>query len=520
MLISSILASDTGQTPAPDDDFWYTPLGYNDDGSGVAVTPESALRVTAVYACTKVLSETVAMLPLKVYERTSDGGKAVVENHPVHELLHDQPNSVNTSFEFREYIQASVSLRGNGYALIHPGRRGAIDRLELLPAAKVQVEKLPNGRHRYRYTDDGGVVRRFLPDEIFHLRGLGDGLTGLSPIGVQRAAVGRAIATDAYASAFFGNGAKPGGVIEAPHPVSKEIAAKLKEQWQAAYGGAKNSHKTAVLENGMKWHSISMSNEDAQFLETRQFSVREIARIWRVPPHLIGDLEKATFSNIEQQSLEFVMYTMYPWFKRWEQVIQRDLIVDKGRYFAKFNFDALLRGDALSRANVYASGITNGWLTPNEARKREDMNAKPGGDDLMQQLNMTKPAADNATPQTGALLRIMVNDAAQRVANCEARELGKMLAGNKDPEGAAGVVSEFYAQQKKYFNQAFAPVARAFGATGRNPAEVSNLIDCYTEAQCIHFCKAASVQDFIGFLETRAAIALENMILGENNDAA
>ena len=222
------------------------------------------------------------------------------------------------------------------------------------------------------------------PSDVLHIPGLGfDGLVGYSPIAMAKNAIGMAIACEEYGAKFFANGAAPGGVLE--HPGTIKDPQRVRESWQSTFGGSGNANKIAVLEEGMKYTPIGISPEQAQFLETRKFQINEIARIFRVPPHMVGDLEKSSFSNIEQQSLEFVKYTLDPWVIRWEQSIQRSLLSkdEKAMYFVKFNLEGLLRGDYQSRMNGYAIGRQNGWMSANDIRELENLDripAKDGGD--------------------------------------------------------------------------------------------------------------------------------------------
>ena len=229
-----------------------------------------------------------------------------------------------------------------------------------------------------------GVTVNLRPSDVLHIPGLGfDGLVGYSPIAMAKNAIGMAIACEEYGAKFFANGAAPGGVLE--HPGTIKDPQRVRESWQSTFGGSGNSNKIAVLEEGMKYTPIGISPEQAQFLETRKFQINEIARIFRVPPHMVGDLEKSSFSNIEQQSLEFVKYTLEPWLVRWEQSVQRTLFSpeEKKRYFAKFNVDGLLRGDYASRMTGYATARQNGWMSANDIRELENMDripAEEGGD--------------------------------------------------------------------------------------------------------------------------------------------
>ena len=381
---------------SPKNSFWSSPYSFffGTSSSGKSVNEKTALQTTAVYACVRILAETIASLPLHTY-RYSPGGKEKAQEHPLYHLLHSEPNPEMTSFVFRETLMGHLLLWGNAYAqIIRDGRGRVLGLYPLLPS-KMLVNRTDQGILYYQYEKDDRT--HFLPDtEVLHIPGLGfDGLVGYSPIAMAKNVIGMAIATEEYGAKFFANGASPGGVLE--HPGVVKDPGKIRESWNAVYQGSGNAHRVAVLEEGMKFQPIGIPPEQAQFLETRKYQLNEIARIFRIPPHMIGDLEKSSFSNIEQQSLEFVMYTLDPWVIRWEQAISRALFSDseKWQYFVKFNVDGLLRGDYQSRMNGYAVGRQNGWLSANDIRELENLNQIPpelGGDLYLVNGNMTKLA--------------------------------------------------------------------------------------------------------------------------------
>ena len=375
--------------------------------SGKYVTERSAMQMTAVYCCVRILSEAVASLPLQFYRYTDDGGKEKAVDHPLYFLLHDEPNPEMTSFIFRETLMGHLLIWGNAFAQIIRNGKGEIMALYPLMPDRMKVDRDEHGRLYYEYTVydsddvDGrkgtnkvGRTVRLQPHDVLHIPGLGfDGLVGYSPIAMAKNAIGLAIATEEYGSKFFANGAAPSGVLE--HPGTIKDPSKVRESWQATFGGSGNANKIAVLEEGMKYTPISISPEQAQFLETRKFQIDGIARIFRVPPHMIGDLEKSSFNNIEQQSLEFVKYTLDPWVSRWEQAMVRALLTpdEKKKYFFKFNVDGLLRGDYQSRMNGYATARQNGWMSANDIRELENLDripAEQGGDLYLINGNMTK----------------------------------------------------------------------------------------------------------------------------------
>ena len=357
---------------------------FGRSNAGKRVTDRTALQHIAVYACVRVLSEAIAQLPLHLY-KYNDNGKERVPQHPLYFLLHDQPNPEMTSFVFRETLMSHLLIYGNAYAQIIRNGRGDVLGLYPLMPDKMKVDRDEKNRLIYIYSrydeanpnlkEQGDIV--LYADEVLHIPGLGfDGLVGYSPIALAKNAIGISIACEEYGASFFGNNANPSGVLE--HPGVIKNPDKLRDAWHRAYGG-RNAHKVAVLEEGVKFTPISIPNNEAQFLETRKFQIEEIARMYRVPLHMIGDLDHATFSNVEHLSLDFVKYSLDPWIVRWEQGLQKALLSDseKGKYFIKFNVDGLLRGDYASRMQGYSIGIQNGFLCPNDVRELEDMNLIP-----------------------------------------------------------------------------------------------------------------------------------------------
>ena len=361
--------------------------------SGERVDEKSAMQIATVYACVRLLAETVAGLPLHLYRiKDETNSKERATDHPLYKLLYRQPNPEMTSFSFREVMMVQLLLWGNCYAqIIRDGRNGIISLYPLLPE-NMEIDRDEKGEIFYTYhayTDEvPGENNKdiyFRSDEIFHVPGMGfNGLVGFSPIAMMKNSLGTTLAVEKYGSSFFKNGAQPSGVLE--HPGVLKNPEKIRENWSAVYGGANNAHKVAVLEEGMQYKPISLPPEDSQFLSTRQFGVNEICRIFRVPPHMVQDLDHATFSNIEHQSIDFVVHTLTPWLVRFEQAIIKDLLLpeEQDLYFPKFNVDGLLRGDYQSRMQGYATGISNGFLSPNDCRRLENMDLIPeekGGDD-------------------------------------------------------------------------------------------------------------------------------------------
>jgi HK97 family phage portal protein len=348
--------------------------------SGQLVNERTAMTVTAVYACVRILSEAIASLPLHVYRYRPDGGKEHYIDHPLYFLLHDEANPEMTSFVWRETMMAHILLHGNAFSQIIRDGNGQVLTLHPLLPNRMTVDRDAAGRLVYEYRKDSGQPVPLRREDVLHIPGLGfDGLVGYSPIAMAKNAVGLALATEEFGATFFSNGANPGGVLESPGVISDPE--RLKESWHSQFSGSR-AHSIAVLEEGLKFHTIGIPPEQAQFLESRKFQLTEIARIFRVPPSMIADLDRATFSNIEHLSLDFVKFTLGPWVARWEACLRQALLLpgEKRGVFIKFNLDGLLRGSYKERMDGYAVGIQNGFFSINDVRALEDMNPAPGGD--------------------------------------------------------------------------------------------------------------------------------------------
>ncbi|WP_425401251.1 phage portal protein [Algiphilus sp.] len=388
------------QNRDPSDDRWYGTAFGGPVAAGVGVTPDAALQVSAVYACIQVIAQSIASLPVKIYREQGNGDKREDREHPLYDLLHDSPNTDQTAYEFKYMMGAHLACYGNSINELKPGRRGFADQIVPIHPDCVTPRKTPGGEVIWQINDGKGP-RELSSDRVWHIRGTPfrapDGIRSISPLDMERQAVGDAMASRDYSARFWANDGTPPSWIEHPsHFKDDESRKNFIRAWKAAQGG-KNRHSTAVLEHGMQLKSISISNEQAQFLDTRKYQDVDIARIYRVPPHKIGILDRATFSNIEQQSIEFVVDTLTPWLVCIEQAIKKDLILSKG-VFAEFNVAALLRGDILSRYQAYAIGRNWGWLSANDVRRMENKNSiGSDGDEYLRPTNMT-PADSPAEP--------------------------------------------------------------------------------------------------------------------------
>jgi HK97 family phage portal protein len=359
--------------------------------AGVNVTPTRALQYAAVFSCVRVLAESVGQLPLQLYERRGrEKVKAI--DHPLYQLLHVAPNDHTTAQEFWEWVISCLALRGNAYAQIVRIRGGArvAELIPWQPGAVTPRQDPQTLEVSYDVTLGGGQRETFPARDVLHIKlfPIG-GIVGASPIAYARNAIGLAIATEQHGAGLFGNGASPGGVLYTDQ-VLGDGRKLLQDAWNDAHRGSENAGKVAVLERGLKWQSISMPSTDAQWLEGRKYQRSEIAGIYRVPPHLIGDLERATFSNIEHQALDFVVHALMPYLTRIEQRISLQLLTpsERGRLYAKFSVGGLLRGDMNARAQFYTRMVQNGAMSPNEIRELEDMNPRDGGDVFLTPANM------------------------------------------------------------------------------------------------------------------------------------
>ena len=368
-----------------------TTFSFGTAGSGKSVNARTAIQVSTVYACVRVIAETVASLPFAVFEQDEHGSQKALD-HPLYRLLHDEPNPEMTSFVWREAMLTHLLLWGNSFSQVLRAGRGSIVGLYPLLPDHMEVDRDDKGNLTYTYSTANGQTVKLRPEDVLHIPGLGfDGIMGYSPIAVERNAVGLAIASEEYGSKFFGNGARPSGILTHPNTVKNPKA--LRESWMEAYGGSANANRVAILEEGMTFTPISIPNNEAQFLETRKFQVDEICRIYRVPPHMIGNLEHATFSNIEHQSIDFAVHCIRPWLVRIEQSINKALFSEKekGRFYCQFNLDGLMRGSYKERMEGYAIGRQNGFLSANDIRRLENQNPIPveeGGDAYLVNGNM------------------------------------------------------------------------------------------------------------------------------------
>lgn len=411
--------STTGSAPPRDPVVaaWFG--GSANSSTGLSITPETAMRSTVVHRCVVLLAQTYAALPLHVFLEMDNGNKSIDKKHARYKLLHNRPNQFQTSFEWREMMAGHFALRNRAYSEIISTGGSAVDQLIPLHPDRVRPFRAPDGRLAFEYSPPSGPARIILQHEMHFLHGMAlgaDGCTPLSPVTACREAIGLALAAEEHGARLFGNGTRLGGVLTLPAGKTLKddpARAKLLDSWRKAQSGLKNVGKTAILEDGLEWKELGMTSQDAQFVELRKLQIPEICRIWGVPPHMVADLDRATFSNIEHQGIDFVTHTILPGAVRWEQAMRRDLFDGDDSHCAEFNLSGLMRGDSDARSAYYSSALQNGYMTRNEVRALENANRSdaPGMDDFSVQSNMTmvqfleqiakagqKPATQGETP--------------------------------------------------------------------------------------------------------------------------
>lgn len=437
--------------PPVTSDFWYGPVGTV-SASGASVSPESSLRLSVVYACVRVLSESVAKIPLRLMR----GVDEVVKDHALAKLVTRRPNRWQTAFEFREMLQAHLCLRGNAFAQIVVAGSGDVAELVPLHPDRVVLEQIGENVVRYIVTDWRGGRRVLTQSEVLHLRQLPmDGFAGLSTVAVQREPIGSALSGQDYAGRFFKNGARHGGMwIEMPGKFESDDArAKFRSAWSASLSGT-NAYSTPIMDRGMKLHELGMTNQDAQFIESRKYSDSDLCRMFLVPPHMVGILDRATNNNIEQQSAEFYQGTLMALFRRWEEALEVQLLLDDEADDLRFEFDVkqLLRANAEARSHYWHNAIVDGWLTRNEVRIEEGYAPLDGLDEPLHPLNMG-PNGDSAPAEPDGRSQAILEAAADRVVVRECNSLQRLIV---DRRAGWAEVEEFYRAHSGWLAQVLA----------------------------------------------------------------
>lgn len=362
-----------------------------------AVSPDLAMKLAAVYACVYVLSSSIAQLPLHVKRKNGDKVETV-RDHPTYYLLHDSPNFWQTSYKLREYAQSAVLLYGNAYIHIVRNKNGTVQSLESLEPWKVQLLK-NGGRYVYGYYDDDKTLS-IAPDDMIHIKSLGPSIkTGKSVIQTHAETIGLGLDARKFASGFFGGNARPAGILSVKTPINSGSWANFKSMWQEAQNKLRSEeNKTILLPAELDYKALTVSPVDTELLSMMKLNRSEIAGIFNVPAHMINDLEKATFSNISEQTIQFIRYSVMPWVVNWEQELNRKIFTEaerKAGYFVKFNLAGIMRGTAAERATFYHNAITDGWMSRNEARQLEDMNPVEGLDEMLVSVNAAQQSQQN-----------------------------------------------------------------------------------------------------------------------------
>lgn len=478
----SILASIWGeQTDSQNAAGWLIDwFAGRETDAGPRVNPQTAMGLSAYYACIRCISEDIGKLPLIVYERLEPRGKRRAYEHPAYPLLHHQPNNEMSAMALRETMTSHAIGWGGGFAEIERTDRGIPVAFHLIHPSRVTIE-WDGGVLVYdvRCGDIGLDVVRLVSSNVLHIHGLGtDGTGGFTMSVLAKNTIGLALAAESFGSRFFANDARPGGVLHHPGTLTDTALAHLRESWAEAHQGTEQSHKPSILEEGMEWKDVGIPPEEAQFLETRQFQVEEVARWFRMPPHKIQHLLRSTFSNIESQNIEYVTDTLQSWAVRWEQEIKRKLFTaSQSAYFAEHLFKGLLRGDQMGRAVFYRQMWNIGAMSQNDIREAENENPiGPEGDEYYVPLNMqmAKSAAGiapaivepdkKAQSHQHELVRQshlpLLQDAALRVTAKEVRAVKRAAKKHaKEPEQFVAWADEFYAEHENYLVQALSAPA-------------------------------------------------------------
>lgn len=505
--------------------------------SGQRVTEQSALKLPAVYACVRVISEAVAALPLIVYKRGRDGSKKRARDHSLYRLLHDSPNPFMDSFTVFEMLIAGCLLRGNAYAQVDRDGDGVVVAIYPLRSSRITV-KVKNDKVFYEY-QQGTVKKKYKWQDILHLKGLSfDGIVGVSPLALLSETIGRAQAVNEYSAKYFANDASPGGVLRHPGMLGEKAAYNLRKAWNSRFSGNANSHRTAILEEGMEYQPMGLSPEDSQMIDSAKFGVVEVCRAYKVPLNLVQDHERSTYSNVTEQNRSFVVHTLQPWLKRVEQVCNRTLFTEKEKekYFVEHKLDSLLKGDQKTRYECYQIGIEQGFLSKNDVRGFENLSPVPGGD-KHQATAEQRPEARNRAVQEGYQKRDKIRDqfkplikeAVKVILARECEQIKRTLdrfqrGGRQENADLKAWLQEFYSNVLPEFLKAkYDPVLRSFAmaitdqaeeemeATGTDLAEyvnehIGHVVDGYA---------AASLNQLVNLLESGGGIDAVEIRLDE-----
>lgn len=508
-------------------------IGY-ETATGKKITVHNSRQYSAVFAAERILAEDTASLPLILYRRLKPRGKEKAVDHRLFDVLYLRANSEMTAYELRELLVSHTAMWGNGYVEIQRDQGQRVMALWPLRPDRVDVQRGWDGKLYYHVTIGDPLEhdpeKQTLPARnVMHVRGLGyDGIKGYSVIGFARQSIGLGLATEEFGARFFGNGARPGAVLEHPGKLSQPAQNRLRKSWNVRHQGLDNAHRLAILEEGMKLHEIGIPPEDAQFLQTRKFQINEIARWFRIPPHMLADLERSTNNNIEHQSLEYLMHTLHPWLVRIEQRISHDLLTEAERrqgYFAEHLVDALLRADIKSRYEAYAVARQNGWMNADEIREKENMNPQEDGQGkiYLVPLNMVpadmlsnpQPAGSNdersverrsaiierraqslarTRQQLAVSYERLFFDATDRVIRREIADVRRAVRkylGKRTPQDLLAWLEDFYQDHRDFWERQILPVLISYAEQvgveveqelDRDPGQIRQFIEEYAAA--------------------------------------
>lgn len=497
--------------------------------AGVNMNEDAALTISAYWNGINIISGTVGFLPFRVYRKDVQG-REIAPASRIDWLLHERPNEYMSAFTFRQVLQEHALGWGNGYAEIDFDMRGrAIALWPLLPnKMKPEVTKNKAGEKVlvYKYDQGNGKTTVFPSWKIFHVKGMGfDGVKGYSVINYWRESLAQAKALERYGTSFFSNDATPSAVLEHPAKLTDEAEKNLRKSWEEKHRGVDKQHKIAILEEGMKLHQIGVSPEDAQFLTSRKFSVIEVARWLNIPPHMLKDLEKATFSNIESQGIEFVTYTLMPWLKTWESEANYKMFGVEGRrkFFTEFVANALLRGDSKTRFEGYRVAINSGWISRNEVRQLENMREIEGLDSFLKPMNYetvggepennipleVEPDDDTAQREKFAEL---FRDTFRRLVTKEVNTLRRRIKA-EDRAEVETLVSEFYDSFRDHVTEVLEPVMRALGATSEAAVKEADRYVVRSRAAILEAIKEENAADVLSDWQNKKAAYLTDEIL-------
>lgn len=504
----------TGGNPA-DPAYWVKKLwlGKLATDSGIEIDEDTILTFSAVWAAVNIISGAIGFLPFNVYKRIDEKKKERVYNHPVYTLLHDRPNKYMSAQDFREILQSHILLWGNCYAEIERDKMGTPTALWPVLPNRI-ISKIINGILLYDVRAANNISVTLQANDILHCKGLGfDGLKGYSVIEYMANNVALGVASEKYSSKFFANDSTPAGLLQVEGSISKETKDELKKEWEIIHKGTDKQHQIAVMHSGLKYQSIGIPAKDAQLIESRKFSIIDVARWFSIPPHLLRDLDRATFSNIEHQGIEFVTFTLMRWLKKWEHECRYKFFDQESEkdYFAEFNVDGLLRGDIGARYTAYNIGRQAGFLCVNDIREKENMDYVEGGDTFLEPLNMqpvgTSPV-DKSDELKNQRFYPVIYDSWRRIIT---KEVKALRTAPQNPVEFKNYAKDFYVRHTVFIEKVLLPVLSAcFGGTNGKALEIGQR---YAQDRMAELETATDINKLLDDWENKIPIELTKRIL-------